>query len=256
MSTLRAAARAGDETLGAGIELVDECTRVDFGILLRAINALKAARLLLMDLHWEFAAGPARQIFELVVNAEYLSAQPDRRQAALQFAKYGVLQEARIQLAVMAYERETGREVDSERETTIKAMLDQGFADFRQGAGGKRWQKSWSGKNTAELASMSPAQPLRSAQYRQLFVTWSEQVHAAPVVLLPNIIPAVEPAMEDLVGDDVVEVAQVGAMCVTLYIELWGLLPGVPPVAAERKARWMTALVEEARSLGAPIAGD
>jgi hypothetical protein len=38
----------------------DYLARFDRGILLRGVNALKSARLLLEAMHWEFAAGPAR----------------------------------------------------------------------------------------------------------------------------------------------------------------------------------------------------
>lgn len=59
----------------------DPLVRFDRGILLRAVNALKAARLLLEAVHWEFAAAPARQLFDLVVNIEHLNTQGDRERA-------------------------------------------------------------------------------------------------------------------------------------------------------------------------------
>ena len=63
----------------------------DAGMLSRGSNALKSVRLLCEQAHWEFAAGVVRQLFELVLNMEYLGTLPDRDAAIFRYAKYGLL---------------------------------------------------------------------------------------------------------------------------------------------------------------------
>lgn len=51
------------------------------------------------------------------------------------------------------------------------------------------WDRSWCGKNIKALAKSSSI-TLREAQYEQLFVLWSEQVHAAPAALMGGVFPS------------------------------------------------------------------
>lgn len=241
---LRDAATAGDEALGLPAVASDPpLVRFDRGVLLRAVNALKSARLLLDEAHWEFATGPARQLFELVVNLEFLNASENREQEALRFAKFGLLQTVRAQLTTITYARETGRQADEQRITDLERMLEVGYDEFRTRRGG--FVKSWSGRSTRELAELSSQQPLRTAQYLQLFVAWSEQIHAAPVSLLDGVFP--RHTIEQVIAQDDIRVAEIAAMCVVLYTDLWRQLLTLPSLDEERVARWQRTLMTEAR---------
>jgi hypothetical protein len=250
-ATLKDAAAAGDAVLAQ--PPAGHLIAFDQAILLRAVNALKSARLLLEAAHWEFAAAPARSLFELVVNLEYVNAQPNREQAAFRFAKFGVLQMIQSQLETAAYERQTGRPVDDERVAVLGRMLEVDYREFRVGKSEKpQWARTWSGKSTRDLAFASPSQPLRQAQYRQLFVAWSEQLHAAPAALLDGFFPRPGETLEKLMAEEDTRIAETGAMCVTLFLELWHLLPTLPTLERERIAGWRADLAAEARALGAP----
>ena len=203
-------------------------------------------------MHWEFAAGPARQLFELLVNLEHLNAQANREQAAFRFAKFGLLQTLRAQLQEADYERSTGRPVHEKRVAVMEGMLATGYDEFRVGKEKQRLASSWSGNNTRKLAEASPVQPLRKAQYQQLFVAWSEQLHAAPGSLMDAFFPRPVDAIDEMVEEDDKRVAETGAMCVTLFAELWGQLLTVASLDGSRIMRWQTSLAAEARSLGAP----
>jgi len=201
-TTLKDAARAADATLAQLPASAEYLDAFDRGILLRAVNALKSARLLLEAAHWEFAASPARQLFELVVNLEHLNAQANREQAALRFAKFGLLQTIHAQLETAAYEGQTGRPVDEQRVAVLQRMLEGDYREFRAGSPkNPRWARSWSRKSTRDLAFASSRQPLRQAQYRQLFVAWSEQLHAAPAALLDGFFPGRAESIEGLIAE-------------------------------------------------------
>jgi hypothetical protein len=250
--TLKDAAAAGDSALSQPVPAGDDLACFDRGILLRSVNALKSARLLLEAMHWEFAAGPARQLFELLINLEHLNAQANREQAAFRFAKFGLLQTLRAQLQEADYARSTGRPVDEKRVAMIERMLATGYDEFRVSAKKHGFASSWSGNNTRKLAEASPVQPLRKAQYQQLFVAWSEQLHAAPGSLMDAFFPRPVDAIDEMVVEDDKRVAETGAMCVTLFAELWGQLSTVTSLDGSRIMRWQTSLAAEARSLGAP----
>jgi len=255
LSTLYDAARAGDVAAGAGIAITDAWTVLQGSMFLRAINALKAARLLTVELQWEFATGPARQLFELLVTAEFVKGQPDPARTATQFARFGFLQQLRGRLEEIEYAQQTGRPVDDDQHAELLRLLEE-FDDLREGKDRRRWPRSWSGHATARLADLSPRQPLRRAQYRQLFAAWSEQIHAAPAALISAMYPQVEPEYEpeysQLLEDDLIHTAEVAAMIVSLYLELWELLPAIPSPEPQERARWGQALIEEARSFDAP----
>jgi hypothetical protein len=112
---LKDVARVGDVALSETLDDRSPLTRFDAGMLMRAVNAIKAIGLLLSDAHWEFAAPAVRQLFELVINAEHLGRQVDREEAMLRYALFGLLQVAQHQQKTMAYDAKTGRSVDRER---------------------------------------------------------------------------------------------------------------------------------------------
>lgn len=94
----------------------------DVSVLVRASNALKVIRLLSEQAHWEFAAASVRQLFELVLNMEYLATQPDREAAIFRYSKYGLLQTVRHQHLAVLYDQKTGRPIDEQ--TPGQARVD------------------------------------------------------------------------------------------------------------------------------------
>lgn len=225
----------------------------DASVLLRASNALKAVRLLCEEAHWEFSASILRQLFELVINMEYLAAQADREAAIFRYGKFGLLQEVRHQYLTLLYDRKTGREIDAERLAILEQMLEQSFTEFRSvDAKGKvHWSPSWSGHSARYLAEQSK-QRLRVDQYDLLFSPWSEQAHAAPTTLMENMFPRGLSAEEVVAADDV-EILQTVMMAITLFLELWTLLSYVPQAEAEQRLEWTSVVIEEARKHGAPF---
>jgi hypothetical protein len=225
----------------------------DASILLRASNALKAVRLLCEEAHWEFAAPILRQLFELVINMEYLSSQPDREAAIFRHSKYGLLQEVRHQYLTLLYDQKTGREIDTQRLAILGQMLEQTFPEFRRvnAKGTVHWLPSWSGHKARTLAEQSKHR-LRVNQYDLLFSAWSEQAHAAPAALMENMFPRGLSA-EEIVASDDVEIVQTVMLAVTLFLEIWVLLPHVPQADATQRLKWTDAMIEEARKHGAPF---
>ncbi|WP_143266286.1 hypothetical protein, partial [Amycolatopsis sp. KNN50.9b] len=102
----------------------DQLVRFDIEILMRGANSVKAVRTLLEQGHWEHSVGVTRQLFELLVNMEYLGAMADRRQGTLLFARFGMLQMLLAQQRRAAYEREKGHPVDA----PLAAMVEQHLA--------------------------------------------------------------------------------------------------------------------------------
>jgi hypothetical protein len=96
----------------------------DASVLVRASNALKVIRLLCEQAHWEFAAASVRQLFELVLNTEYLATQPDREAAIFRYSKYGLLQTVRHQHLAVLYDQKTGRPIDEQRLARLESMLE------------------------------------------------------------------------------------------------------------------------------------
>lgn len=225
----------------------------DASALLRASNSLKAVRLLCEEAHWEFAAPILRQLFELVINMEYLAAQQDRQASIFRYSKYGLLQEVRHQYLNLLYDQKTGRQVDSERLAVLEQMLQLSFPEFRtvDGKGRVHWSPSWSGHSARYLAEQSNHR-LRIDQYELLFSTWSEQAHGAPTTLLENMFPpGLSP--DHVVAADDVEIVQTVMTAVMLFLELWVLLPYVPQADPEQRLKWINSAIEEARKNGAPF---
>ncbi len=216
----------------------------DRAILNHGLNLLEASRILLASGHWEVASSAARQLFELLVNMEYIAQQPDRESACFRYQKFALLQMALRVRREIEYDRATGRPVNEERAKLVADLLDgPSFEEFRTRNG--KWNASWSGQSTRALAEQSPVQ-MRAKQWEQLFVTWSEETHAAPVALLDAMMPRDQATwIETQVADDDREVGQVILMLVVLYLELCGALPNAPALAPEKRLKWTHALMKE-----------
>lgn len=249
---LEDAALAGDEALLSFVGVARDAVLLELSVFMRAINAIKAVRLLLAEAHWEFAAGPIRQTFELLLNMEHLVAQPVFDEAMLEYATFGLSQEIRARRATADYDQATGRPVDPATVERLDATLESAFPQFRtvKASGKVVWANSWTGKTTRELAEGSPS-PMRAAQYRHLFTTWSEQMHGAPVVHLAPLMSKGIPT--EVMRDDDVRVSEYAGMALALFVELWRVLPDVPPIDPVRAARWTDAVLRQAAALGAPV---
>jgi hypothetical protein len=254
-AVLDAVTAGADAALGRCPDDGDALRRCDLAVYVRGVNALKSARALLEDAHWETASGPARQLFELVVNMEHLAAKADRSAAARRWAAFGVLQRARGELRRVEYDRGTGRRVDEERAAALADAVADGFPEFvrRRTDGRLSFARSWSGKTVRELAEASPA-AIRKDQYEQLFSAWSEEVHGAPAALVDLVLDdgAGPDWVERAVAADDVECAQVAAMAVVLFLELVRLLPLAPAFDPLDELAWTLVLREEAARFGSP----
>lgn len=253
-AVLTEVARAGDVALSETLDDRSPLARFDAGMLMRAVNAIKAIGLLLGDAHWEFAAPAARQLFELVVNAEHLGREDDREQATLRYALFGMLQMAQHEQKSTAYDAKTGRPINEERRQVIDAMLGgEMFAAFRVEKPGKapRWQSSWAGKNTRELAALS-SNRLRLDQYTLLFSRWSEEAHGSPGALLEGLMPPLSGrGPGEIVESDDRQIIELAAMATALFIELWELLPALPAFDRRQHAAWMQRIMTVAIAHGA-----
>jgi hypothetical protein len=182
----------------------DEATKrlvmFDAGVLLRASNALKAVRLLSEQAHWEFAAPILRQLFELVINAEYIAAQPDREAAIFLYSKYGLFQTARRQHLTLLYDQKTGREVDAQRLSILEQMLERTFPEFRGQRTGHCAVAAKLVRTHGPLPRRTIEPPVTPDQYELLFSEWSEQAHAAPTALMESMFPRHVPAEQIIVG--------------------------------------------------------
>jgi hypothetical protein len=248
------AAEAATLTIGIPKEDTEKhLVMFDASVLLRASNALKAVRLLCDEAHWEFAAPILRQLFELVINVEYVAAQADRQAAIFRYSKYGLLQEVRHQHLTLIYDQKTGRDIDTQRLAVLEQMLEQTFPEFRRvnSQGKVHWLPSWSGHGARHLAERSKHR-LRADQYDLLFSAWSEQAHGAPAALMESMFPSGLPA-EQIVASDDAEIIQTVTMAVTLFLEIWMLLPHVPQLDAAQRLEWTNSMITEARKHGAPF---
>lgn len=225
---------------------------LEAGVLARATNALKAITLLCEQAHWEFAVCAVRQLFEIVVNVEYLNAQTDRDIAAFRFAKYGLLQMVLEQHGTLEYDQRTGRQIDRERLLVLKRMLATSFPEFRTvGASGHvHWAKSWTGRDTRRLAELSP-HTLRKDQYQLLYSAWSEQAHASPSVFLESIVGTDKP-VDEIVSSDDTRIAETMSIAISLFIELRRALPHLPSPDITEQLDWIRRLLDEAQRHGAP----
>jgi hypothetical protein len=237
--------RTADRALFESDEAMTRLDLIDRAVFVRGINLLKASRILLADGHWEVAASAARQLFELLVNAEYIAREPDRESAWFRYEKFGLLQLTQRILVSIEYSRSTGRPVDEGRARFATDLLQGGsFDEFRTKNG--NWQRSWSGHTTKALAELSESD-LRVKQYEQLFVAWSEETHAAPVALLHSMMPRLaEGWIEDQIKTDDREVGQMIMMLVSLFLQLCRHLPDSPLLDVEACLHWTNVLLREA----------
>ncbi len=237
---LQEIALAGEAVLVGTPNAIEPPVRFDLSMLMRAINTLKGVRILLESSHWELASAGARQLFELLVNIEYIGSRPDRDKATLRYTKFGLLQVALHELKSIEYDAKTGRAIDKVRKVNIEKLLDQGFKEFSKPKG--RWATSWSGKNTWQLAKLSK-RPLRQDQYRLLFGPWSEQTHGSPGSVIPNLFGRLdEDGFEGaILKEDRVSV-ELASMAVSLTIEIWQQLPYAAPLDPAKAASWLARL--------------
>lgn len=215
----------------------------DRAILTRGLNMLEAIRALAIGLHWEVAATSARQLFELVINMEWLKAMPDREAASVQFARFGMLQQVRALIEENTYGQQTGRDIDQARLQLLKDFLASAeFAEFRRPGSRDGWAATWNGQDAWKMTKASENE-MRIPQYNQLFKAWSREAHAAPGALLRTMMPtAIIDTTSDIVTREVRDTSNVISMAVMLFGELWMLLVNVPPVPLEAWNRWMKGL--------------
>lgn len=213
-------------------------TLFDISVLMRGNNALKSIRILCEEAHWEMASGIARQIFEFVLNMEYLASQPDREKQTFLYAKFGLLQHVRTEQKLMCYAKETGRPYDEERLFLINNFIEDDFDEFRSNRG-KLWN-SWSGKTTRQLAELSK-NGLRASEYDMLFTKWSEEAHGVPASLLSSLFHQ-QIKVDELVASDYQEIAQLITLALRFFLELWMLLPHGPRIDGSTLLEWTTQL--------------
>jgi hypothetical protein len=224
--------------------------RFDRAVLNRALNILEASQILLSVAHWEAASGLARQLFELLVNAEELGRQDDPVEARLRYGRFGILQHARGRLRRVEYNRGSGRPVDEEVAEHLDVLLSsEDFKEFRRPNG--RWQEYWSGKSVRTLASESESE-MRPHQYEQLFRQWSEEAHAAPSTIIREMFRGAsqESWIEDVLKENRKEIGEVLTMTVLLFLELEAALSYAPHLSWEQKVVWTDALMDDARKHG------
>lgn len=224
--------------------------RFDVAVLMRGLNALKSVGLLCEEAHWESASGILRQLFELVVNMEHLGELPDREAAVLRYANYGLMQQIEFKLSHARYGQVTGRDVPSDYVESLERMLAETFPEFRPVVDGKlRKQPSWSGHNVSYLATKS-SNSMRKNQYDMLFRMWSEQMHGAPAALLDDMVAT--RSVSKIIAEEDVRIAETMTMALSLFVELWMLLPHAPTPEAEHLVRWTAQVGDEARRRSTP----
>lgn len=236
-----------------------ELGRFDRGVFERGIGVLHATRVLVAAGHWETATSPVRQLYEIVLNMEYLNTFPDRELAALKFIRFGSLQEARSALANLEYEHDRGRTGHLSRVLEIKQQLEGDiYAEFRAKTrrdGTLQWTQSWCGKSVAELSRESKNR-LHKANYKLLYSAWSEQTHGSPGALLPRIMDSIYPERINPSRDESHSEIQAALMAMVLFRELWSLLPGVPPQdshSRQEQGMRMNVILEVDKAEGGPF---
>lgn len=229
----------GDVTLAADRAVLatphaqERLVRFDAEILIRGINSVKSVRCLMEQGHWEHAVGITRQLFELLVNMEYLHTLEDRYQGTFDYVNFGLLQQVQAHHRGMMYLQETGRPVDAERLAFLQGLLDDSFPEFKgkvKPDGTQGWVPSWSRKSTRALAELS-GDVMRPHQYQQLFTLWSEQSHATPGSFIENMLRGDEEDwIEKAVAVDDKKIVETAGMTLMFFIQLWAKLPNVNPL--------------------------
>lgn len=220
--------------------------RFDVALLNRGTNAAKACRLLCAEGFWEQAASAARQLFELVLTAEYVARQTERMATIQQYVQFGLLRRIQGRLAELAYEEETGRAVDTDLAKQLEDLAAHRFERFRTSKG--KWWTSWNDMPPRKLSGASPNR-LRSRQYELLYSAWSEQTHASPSAVLDSMF-LTEDDFDALIASDDVRAAELIGTAVTLLIELWHSLPEIPGPDPVEVAAWQETLLQWAARYG------
>ncbi|MFJ9101113.1 DUF5677 domain-containing protein [Streptomyces sp. NPDC102405] len=232
---------AADRTVLETPDVENQLTRFDAEILVRGINSVKAVRSLLEHGHWEHAVGVTRQLFELLVNMEYLGTVEDRGEATLLFARFGLLQFLLAEERRFAYNREKGHPVNDQMAAMVDDHLKNEFNDFQakpRADGSVRWVSSWCRKDTAELARLSD-DPMRTYHYNILYRVWSEQAHAAPGALIKNMFRDNDNGwVEQAVAETDRSSRDTIAFTLMFFLRLWVVLPHVE-ASHERVAVWL-----------------
>lgn len=223
----------------------------DVQILMRGVNSVKAVCVLLEQDHWEHALGVTRQLFELLVNMEYMATLPDREKAVEEYRQFGLLQFFQMKQREITYEEKTGRTPNPIVKGVVEYHLANSFNSFLgkpKKNGDVSWVPSWSRKNIRDLAEASP-DSMRSHQYEQLFKIWSEQAHATPGALLMGLINSEgEDWLNDALVADEHEMIQTCSMTFMLFISLWASLPAAPGIPRD-VVRWLRTVMQV---VGAP----
>jgi hypothetical protein len=215
----------------------------DLGVLERGINLAKAVTLLTGEGHWEIAASANRQLFELLINMEHVTADADRSAGMKRYMRFGFLQTLLHARASLLYSEATGRTVDAGQLAEIDDLLASSFDEFRSRKGRNQWIRSWSGKTARELADRS-REHARKDQYRLLFTPWSEQTHAAPGALLGRMLQ-VETDPKELIETDDMRVTEAATMAVELLVSLADTLSTMPAIPTEKRQAWLRDLKSE-----------
>jgi hypothetical protein len=236
------------EILAAADECIDPPNastprgNIEQHILLRGTAALRAARLLIANDEWEFAAAPTRQLFELVLNMEYISQSEQDIDLVAKFFIFGRLQNILNAEKRYQYERDSGRLVDPTKLSDIHRQLSEShFDDFRlptKDGGSPKWRKSWNAKNIADMSRES-TNSHRAKQYQQLYGIWSEQAHGSPGALYLQWVSHHSEHSPTEVRQWVrSRTLEALGMAMTLFIELWVALPNVTRPTDTQIHRW------------------
>jgi hypothetical protein len=247
---------AADRTMAAAAQLPPEGDRekrlllFDLNQLERGRNALQAVGILCGEApFWEFASGTVRQLFELVLNMEHLATFADREDAIDRYSEYGLLQQLEHSRRYLRYvQKKSGAPVDEALSGALDELLDdeKSFPEFRSKTkdGKLKNKPSWSGYSARYLAEKSK-NPLRVTEYDLLFTEWSEEAHGTPRAVLPGLLAA-DNDPEDIAATEYGQTANTVAMAITLFVELWTLLPHVPDPDAGQFTAWRIAAGQEA----------
>lgn len=222
----------------------------------RGCNALKSLSLLCGEGYWENAAGIARQLFEIVINAEHVATFEDRADAVQRYSKFALLQQLEHARTLLRYVAACGDPIDPADLRAIETELEhERFAEFRLKAGDGTFQRteegrlksvaSWSRHNARHLAKVSE-KPHRLDQYDLLFTAWSRESHATPGATLTDPL-ALGGNWENIAAKEYAQTIQTTMMAILLFIDLWKLLPHVTkPSDPEQFTKWRVAAQQQA----------